>query len=138
MVLNALTGRVFFVPSFEPSLDRADFLVQLSDAFPLLAQRVDHYRRQSIANRSRSTFAATHGRTSEQRFRPSFRRNVSCPTTISILWLVARRKDRDRRDREDDGEDGAAVTINFLRPFRLLVVIKDRRHHNFDQGKENE
>ena len=44
-------------------------------------------------------------------------------------------KDCNRGDRENCREDDATVAINFLGAFRLLIVIEDRRHQNFDQGK---
>jgi hypothetical protein len=47
------------------------------------------------------------------------------------------RKDRDRSDNENNGEDGAAVTINPFGPLCLLVVIQDCRHQNLNQAKEN-
>ena len=52
--------------------------------------------------------------------------------------LVARLyKDRDRSDREDEREDYATVAIDFLGPFRLLIVIQDCCHQNLNQGEEN-
>src|SRR4029077_13813700 len=47
-------------------------------------------------------------------------------------------KDSNRSERENCREANAAVAINFLGAFRLLIVIEDRRHQNFDQGKENQ
>ena len=42
-----------------------------------------------------------------------------------------------RRDNENRRKNYAAVAINFLGPLRLLVVIQDCRHQNFNQGKED-
>jgi len=54
-------------------------------------------------------------------------------------WSAARvGKDCNRGDRENCREGDATVAINFLGAFRLLIVIEDRRHQNFDQGKENQ
>jgi len=47
------------------------------------------------------------------------------------------REDCKRGRRENCGEDCATVTINFLGPLRLLVVIQDCRHQNLNQGKED-
>jgi hypothetical protein len=47
-------------------------------------------------------------------------------------------KDCNRRDNENRRKDNAAISINFLGSFRLLVVIQDRRHQDLEQGKKDE
>jgi hypothetical protein len=48
------------------------------------------------------------------------------------------RKDCNRSDNKDRGEDDTAVAINSYRPLLLLGVIEDDGRHNLDEGKENE
>ena len=48
------------------------------------------------------------------------------------------RKDCNRSDHKDRGEDDTAVAINSYRPLLLLGVIEDDGRHNLDEGKENE
>jgi hypothetical protein len=64
---------------------------------------------------------------------------VLCTTDFSVsIGLVERlRKDRDRSDNENNGEDGAAVTIDLLGPLCLLIVMQNCRQQNLNQAKEN-
>ena len=58
------------------------------------------------------------------------------PRPLAVVQVQSR-EDRDRSDRENSGEDCAAVTIDFLGLLRLLVVIQDCSHQNLNQREEN-
>jgi hypothetical protein len=58
---------------------------------------------------------------------------VLCTTDFSVsIGLVER-----LRDNENNGEDGAAVTIDLLGPLCLLIVMQNCRQQNLNQAKEN-
>ena len=47
-------------------------------------------------------------------------------------------KDGNRSERENCRKDDTTVAIDLLGALRLLLVLENRRHQDFDERKENE